>query len=293
VLPKLRCEMLGHQPVPNVRAGTQQMHLRLPCVRYCLPVCGDSQARILQRQNQRWARAPSPAQAWTPVLWGPQVVCDVELLRCRLHVQGASLQGSFIADMSRLTSLTSLNLSNNSMDAQIPAFSSRAHKASGAGPRGSTDSVGPFPLFIRALTQLTSLNFQSNKLTGLLIADMSHLTSLSNLFLANNSLSGQIPDCLAGLSKTASPGPWVQPVQWVCSFIHRRIDTTHQSESAVQSAQRVHRQHELPDVSDELLLSNNSLSGRSQTSLQGSQGCRRWTSGSTSSMGPCLHSLGL
>ena len=90
-----------------------------------------------------------------------------------LDLPGNNLRGTLPAALGSLTSLTTLDLSENQLRGQI--------------------------LDVRALTNLTTLNLGGNQVTGA-IPDLSALTSLTTLNLGDNQLSGTIPDWLDSLN---------------------------------------------------------------------------------------------
>ncbi len=114
-----------------------------------------------------------------------------------LDLAGNQLRGP-IPDLSRLTNLVILNLTQNQLTEDIPAA---------LGALTSLEQLflwgnqlrGPIPAELGALTSLRSLDLSRNQLTGEIPDSLRTLTSLTSLYLSRNQLTGEIPDSLRTL----------------------------------------------------------------------------------------------
>ena len=125
----------------------------------------------------------------------------------RLSLDGNQLSGP-IPDLSALTSLLYLFLYNNQLSGPIPdlsALTSLEHlylhtNRLGTHADGTVTDISGLPA--KLPTSLTQLDLHNNQLSGEIPA-LSSLTGLTRLYLHNNGLSGEIPDLssLTGLSR--------------------------------------------------------------------------------------------
>ena len=131
-----------------------------------------------------WGSTTEPLNTWFGV------EADSNGNVTELALSSNNLSGPLPAALGSLTSLTTLDLSDNQLSGTIPDLSSltslttlnlRDNQLSGTIPDLST------------LTQLQTLNLSANQLSGT-IPDLSTLTQLQTLNLRDNQLSGTIPD---------------------------------------------------------------------------------------------------
>ena len=153
----------------------------------------------------------------------------------RLHLRGwwdnearqyvnHGLRGELPAELTNLTQLTSLVLSNNELSGPFPPelgglsnlerLELSGNGLSGEIPPelgelsnlwflslGDNDLTGEIPPWLGGLSNLTALALDNNDLTGPIPPELGELSNLRSLFLANNDLTGEIPPELGGLEK--------------------------------------------------------------------------------------------
>ncbi|KAJ6346876.1 hypothetical protein OIU76_003541 [Salix suchowensis] len=138
-------------------------------------------------------------------------VCSFTGVRCDKHRQSVvklnlsrgAITGPLSPIISNLSGLRSLSLSENNFYGIIPPkFSSLHHLHSLL--LDSNNLHGPFPEFLSILPNLTVLSLSGNHLTGTLPPSFfSNCTSLANIDLSQNLLTGQIPEEIGNC-----PGIW-------------------------------------------------------------------------------------
>ena len=116
-----------------------------------------------------------------------------------LHLGWNNLSGPIPVELSQLTNLESLNLAANALSGPIPVELSRLTNLSNL-ELHQNDLSGPLPAELGRLTNLESLDLAANALSGPIPVELSRLTNLSNLFLGWNNLSGFIPPELGQLT---------------------------------------------------------------------------------------------
>jgi uncharacterized repeat protein (TIGR01451 family) len=157
--------------------------------------------------NNQWGITNTPC-SWTGISCSSQHVTSI-------YRSYRSLNGT-LPDLSALTALQSLDLSDNQLTGNIPDLSALTalrylylsnNQLTGTIPDLSAltalrylylsdnQLTGTIP-DLSALTALQVLNFSNNQLTGT-IPDLSALTVLQSLYLYNNQLTGTIPDLSA------------------------------------------------------------------------------------------------
>ncbi|WVZ86181.1 hypothetical protein U9M48_033009 [Paspalum notatum var. saurae] len=107
--------------------------------------------------------------------WNPQ-----ESRVIALSLSGFGLQGTLPSDLQYCRAATTLDLSQNALDGQIP------------------------PALCDWLPFLVNLDLSSNKLTGPIPAELANCRFLNSLKLSGNALTGQIPASLARLDRLKS-----------------------------------------------------------------------------------------
>ncbi|TVU33417.1 hypothetical protein EJB05_25234 [Eragrostis curvula] len=144
------------------------------------------------------------------------ITCDTDGLVTETSLASMGLEGSISPSLGNLTSLLSLNLSHNSLSGQIPAelllhrsivaldvsfnnLHGDLHKLPSILGR---DMERDIPDDLYNATSLEHLSFPNNQLHGTLSPE--NIVKLSNLVtinLANNELSGKIPDSIGQLKR--------------------------------------------------------------------------------------------
>ncbi|KAG5249803.1 leucine-rich repeat receptor serine/threonine-protein [Salix suchowensis] len=121
----------------------------------------------------------------------------------KLNLSRGAITGPLSPIISNLSGLRSLSLSENNFYGIIPPkFSSLHHLHSLL--LDSNNLHGPFPEFLSILPNLTVLSLSGNHLTGTLPPSFfSNCTSLANIDLSQNLLTGQIPEEIGNC-----PGIW-------------------------------------------------------------------------------------
>ena len=155
-------------PIPDLSSLTSLTHLNLDDTQLGLATNGQ---RIATPLDGLAAKLPAATLA-------------------HLSLDKNQLRGP-IPDLSSLTSLISLHLSDNDLDGPIPTK--------------LTDQTDPNSPRVPALpTGLSNLHLDRNQLSGE-IPDLSSLTSLQNIYLGTNQLSGEIPTKLTDPTDPDSP----------------------------------------------------------------------------------------
>ena len=116
----------------------------------------------------------------------------------KLELPGNNLNGSLLATLGSLTSLNTLDLSDNRLSGTIPDFTSVTSLATL--DLGDNQLSGTIPEDLGSLTGLQELSLRDNRLTGAIPEELGDLNQLDLLYLDDNRLSGAIPAALGGLS---------------------------------------------------------------------------------------------
>ena len=109
-----------------------------------------------------------------------------------------NLSGPLPAELGSLTSLTTLDLSDNQLSGTIPDLSSLTQLQNLY--LGDNQLSGTIPDWLGSLTGLQKLSLRDNRLTGTIPAELGNLFSLDLLYLDGNQLNGPIPAALGSLS---------------------------------------------------------------------------------------------
>ncbi|KAJ6704958.1 hypothetical protein OIU79_009795 [Salix purpurea] len=138
-------------------------------------------------------------------------VCSFTGVRCdkhrhsvvKLNLSRGAITGPLSPIISNLSGLRSLSLSENNFYGIIPPKFSSLHHLHYLF-LDSNSLHGPFPEFLSVLPNLTVLSLSGNHLTGTLPPSFfSNCTSLANIDLSQNLLTGQIPEEIGNC-----PGIW-------------------------------------------------------------------------------------
>ena len=140
-----------------------------------------------------WLSATEPLDDWFGV------EADASGNVTKLELPGNNLSGSLPATLGSLTSLTTLDLSDNRLSGAIPDFTSVTSLA--ALDLGDNQLSGTIPEELGSLTGLQDLSLRDNRLTGAIPEELGNLTGLDALYLDNNRLTGEIPAKLGDLNQ--------------------------------------------------------------------------------------------
>nr|AKR15655.1 leucine-rich repeat receptor-like protein kinase [Manihot esculenta] len=133
-------------------------------------------------------------ESWKGVTCSGSRVTEIKL-------SGLQLSGSMGYQLSSLTALTNLDLSNNNLAGGIPY---------GLPPNltqlnlANNQFTGEIPYFISLMTKLTYLNVAHNQLQNQLNDMFGKLSSLSTLDISFNQLPGNLPESFSNLSSMNS-----------------------------------------------------------------------------------------
>ncbi|KAE9595852.1 hypothetical protein Lal_00031027 [Lupinus albus] len=133
-------------------------------------------------------------QSWKGITCSGNRVTEIKL-------PGLELSGTLGYQLQSLTSVTTLDLSNNNLDGaipyQLPPNVARLNLA-------NNNFSGMVPYSLSDMTSLRDLNLGHNQLQQALNVNFQKLTSLSTLDLSFNSLTGDLPQTLSSLSSTST-----------------------------------------------------------------------------------------
>lgn len=130
------------------------------------------------------------AQSWKGVSCSGSSVTSIKL-------SGLGLSGSLYYQLSDLSSLTTLDLSNNNFQGNIPYALPYKLQELNLASNGLTGSI---PYSISNTTDLTVLNLSHNQLSGQIQDMFGKLSSLSTLDLSFNVLTQSLPQSFSSLS---------------------------------------------------------------------------------------------
>jgi len=114
-----------------------------------------------------------------------------------LHLGSMGLKGGFPDGLENCSSMTSLDLSSNSLSGPIPADISKQLQYITSLDLSYNSFSGEIPEALANCTYLNAVNLQHNKLTGTLPGQLAALGRLNQFNVADNQLSGQIPSSLS------------------------------------------------------------------------------------------------
>ena len=132
------------------------------------------------------------------------VTCSDEGFVIGLDLSNQSLQGTIKPNiLSKLTKLSSLDLSANLLSGQLPQDIGEITTLQRLDLSSNLLS-GPLPSSISTLKTLLYINISSNLISGSIPNDLSQLKSLQTLDLHGNLLGGEIDPSLLGLSSLST-----------------------------------------------------------------------------------------
>ncbi|KAL6658176.1 hypothetical protein ACP70R_001830 [Stipagrostis hirtigluma subsp. patula] len=146
--------------------------------------------------------------------WNPS---ENKVLSLRLGSMG--LKGRFPDGLENCSSMTSLDLSSNSLSGSIPADISRRLPYITNLDLSYNGFSGEIPDSLANCTYLNAVNLQHNKLSGMIPGQLASLGHLSQFNVADNQLSGQIPSSLSKFppSSFANQGLCGNPLSNECT----------------------------------------------------------------------------
>ncbi|XP_044487663.1 protein STRUBBELIG-RECEPTOR FAMILY 7-like [Mangifera indica] len=145
-------------------------------------------------QLNQWTGDDPCGQSWKGVSCSGQRVTEIK-------ISGLGLSGQMGWQLSSLTSLTNLDVSNNNIGSDIPYNLPPNLQQLNL---GNNNFTGYPPYSISQMTALKYLNLAHNKLQGQLNDMFGQLSSLSTLDLSFNSLTGNLPGSFSSLSSLSS-----------------------------------------------------------------------------------------
>ena len=219
----------------------------------------------------------------------PSELGDLSML-AKLNLRSNQLSGSIPGSLGRLSKLTNLNLRSNQLSGSIPGSLGRlarltvlnlhSNDLSGDIPDLSTTMLeelylannydemvegsgltGPVPAWLNGMTSMRELWLWGNRLSGT-IPDLSGMTSLQKLKLSGNNLTGGIPASLGSMSNlkwliiNSNPlGGTIPDLSAMTSLTHLWLHSNELTGSIPSGDM-------LPPNVDDLNLRNNMLAGQ-------------------------------
>ena len=117
----------------------------------------------------------------------------------QLHRRSQQLSGEIPVELSNLTKLKTLDLSENQLSGEIPAELGSLTNLEWL-EIGQNQLSGEIPAELARLTRLKLLDLSGNQLSGEISAELGNLTNLEWLKIGHNELSGEIPEELSKLA---------------------------------------------------------------------------------------------
>ncbi|XP_037429429.1 probably inactive leucine-rich repeat receptor-like protein kinase At5g48380 [Triticum dicoccoides] len=119
-----------------------------------------------------------------------------------LRLSSMDLKGQFPDGLENCSSMTSLDLSSNSLSGPIPVDISKRLPYITNLDLSYNSFSGEIPESLANCTYLNVVSLQNNKLTGAIPGQFAGLSRLTEFNVANNKLSGQIPSSLSKFSSS-------------------------------------------------------------------------------------------
>lgn len=171
------------------------------CYMLCQPCYGTlSDIQCLKRLKE--SVDPNNKLEWTFTNTTEGSICGFNGVECwhpnenkilSLHLGSMGLKGHFPDGLENCSSMTSLDLSSNSLSGPIPADISQQLPFITNLDLSYNSFSGEIPESLANCTYLNIVNLQNNKLTGAIPGQLGILSRLSQFNVANNQLSGPIP----------------------------------------------------------------------------------------------------
>eukprot|EP00250_Pteridium_aquilinum_P010843 c19666_g2_i1 orf=206-2053(+) len=133
-------------------------------------------------------------QSWKGIVCAGSAVTEINL-------SGLGLNGQLSYNLGKLTSLHVMDLSNNQLSGNIPYSLPPNLQTLNL---GRNNLAGELPYSISAMTSLVNLYVGNNRLTGSLQDMFSKLGNLSVLDMSFNNMSGQLPQSISTLYSLSS-----------------------------------------------------------------------------------------
>ncbi|XP_027337721.1 probable leucine-rich repeat receptor-like protein kinase At1g35710 [Abrus precatorius] len=115
-----------------------------------------------------------------------------------LDLYGMGLRGSIPTEISTLTKLEFLYITNNHLQGSIPVELGNLTRLCGLSLYNNS-LTGSIPSTLSQLVNLTFLLLSFNQLEGTIPIELGNLTQLTALYVSNNSISGSLPSTLGQL----------------------------------------------------------------------------------------------
>lgn len=120
-----------------------------------------------------------------------------------ISLSNMGLKGQFPSGIKNCTSLTGLDLSNNQISGEIPTNIGTIISFATTLDLSSNDFTGPIPVSISNCSYLNVLKLDHNQLSGQIPPELSLLGRLTKFSVANNLLTGPIPQFGSNLTNRA------------------------------------------------------------------------------------------
>jgi hypothetical protein len=199
----------------------------LLCFVLCKPCYGTaSDIQCLKRLKA--SVDPNNKLRWTFVNNTEGSICSFSGVECwhpnenrilSLRLGSMDLKGQFPDGLENCSSMTSLDLSSNSLSGPIPADVSKRLTYVTNLDLSDNSFSGEIPESLANCTYLNAVNLQNNKLTGTIPGQLGGLSRLTEFNVAGNRLSGQVPSSFSKFpaSSFADQGLCGKPLSSDCT----------------------------------------------------------------------------